>query len=74
MSEKVILKLDESNELGFKLTIQGMSTEPNSSSPICRFVVMESGGSQDTMGYMFPVKKQDDGTVIVTIPPMKNIF
>lgn len=74
MSEKVILKLDESNELGFKLTIQGMSTEPNSSTPICRFVVMESGGSQDTMGYMFPVKKQDDGTVIVTIPPMKNIF
>lgn len=63
------LKLDESNEIKFKIHVQGSTSEPGASDPTFRFILME----QDTAhGFVFPVKKEQNGTVTVVIPPLEG--
>lgn len=74
MSNKILLNLNETNELTFRLHIQGMSSEPNVNAPVCRFIVQESNNKDVSLGYVFPVIKNDDNTVTICIPPMKDVF
>lgn len=63
--EKIELKLDESNELTFKLMIEG-TREPATA---IRFVCE----ADDNMSYMFKCETTDEpGEIRVTIPPMRD--
>lgn len=63
------LKLDESNEIKFKIHVQGSTSEPGASDPAFRFILMEQDSS---LGFVFPVKKEQNGTVTVVIPPLEG--
>lgn len=60
--ELVELKLDESNELLFKINVQGTTVQP-----IVRMVCESNGVS-----YMFDGESLDDGEVKFIVPSMKN--
>lgn len=63
--EKIELKLDENNELVFKILIEG-TTEPATS---VRFVCE----SDDGVSYMFNGFTTDEpGEIVVNVPPMKG--
>ncbi len=61
----ISLKLDETNELIFKVDITG--TEPVDASPMIRFVCEDKNVS-----YIFEGKYNDDQEVEVVVPPMKG--
>jgi len=68
---KIELKLNEENELNFKLSIEGTISDSDMSSPVYRFMVTEMGSER---GWVFPAKKDSDDIVSVRIPPLKEGF
>lgn len=69
MSSSIVkIKLNESQELKFKLHVQGSTSEPDAQNPQFRFVLTEKEGTG--LGLIFPVKKEENGTVSVCIPSM----
>lgn len=75
MSDKLVLQLDELNDLGFTMHVQGMSTEPDAAKPIFRFVIFEKG-KENKNGYMYAANKDEneEGKVIVSIFPTKGQY
>jgi hypothetical protein len=59
------LKLEESNDLSFKLVVQGASSKPSSFRLVCE---------ADEMSYCFAGKPDDEGGISFTIPPMSKMF
>jgi len=62
---KLTLNLNEQNELAFKISIEGSSTDVDASKPNIRFLVREDGREA---GWIYPTKQADDGFVVVSIP------
>lgn len=74
--KKLELKLNEDNELSFKLSIEGTVSDPELASPKFRFTVTELGdGTHGDRGWIFPARKEADDIVTVSIPaPLKTGF
>jgi len=71
--DSVKLKINESNQVKFKLHIQGTTSEPGAQDPEFRFVLSEQDDAgKNTIGFVFPVKKEENGTVSVVIPAMEG--
>jgi hypothetical protein len=68
---KINLKLDESNNLQFALSIKGSTTEPGANSPTVRFSITEK---KTGFACSFPVEKKSDGIVSVVVPEMSTVF
>lgn len=64
---KFELNLNEDSEISFKLNIEGNSSE----TPQFRFIMTEMGSER---GWVFPVSKEDDEIVTVSIPSLKETF
>jgi hypothetical protein len=62
---KFTLKLNETNTLGFAITIEGTSPELGSTQPVYRFVLSEEN---DSRAFVYPMSRDDEGDVTVTIP------
>lgn len=62
---KLTLNLNEQNELAFKISIEGSSSDIQATKPKIRFLVSEAGGEA---GWVYPTRRSDDGFVIVNIP------
>lgn len=62
---KFTLNLNETNSLGFALTIEGSSSDVDSKNPVFRFVLAERGGKK---AWMYPMQRDDDGDIVVAIP------
>ena len=72
-NQKLDLKLNEDNELSFRLSIEGTVSDPDLAPPNFRFTIMETGTG--TRGWIFPAVKEDDDIVRVKIPaPLKEGF
>jgi len=69
---KISLKLDESNDLKFKMNIQGSTSEPGATKPLVRFVVSEKDNA-NAMGLIFPVLSSDGDTITFTIPALSGV-
>lgn len=72
--ESAKLKLNEDNEIKFKIHVQGTTSEPGSQDPQFRFTLTEDGREQSSIGYIFPVKKESNGQVSVVIPALEGIL
>lgn len=73
---KLILKLDELNDVKFKLLINGSASDPNQTKVVTRFVVTEESSGTS---WMFPLARREDdvedsvfGAVIPRMP--NNVF
>lgn len=62
---KFQLNLNETNSLGFTLTIEGSTTNADTSKPEFRFVLSENGNARS---WLYPMTKDEDGDVVVQIP------
>lgn len=62
---KFTLNLNETNSLGFALTIEGSSSDVDAKNPIFRFVLAERGGEK---AWLYPMQRDDEGDVVVAIP------
>jgi hypothetical protein len=62
---KFTLNLNEVNTLGFALTIEGSSSDVDSTSPVFRFVLSERNGEK---AWLYPMYRDDDGDIAVSIP------
>lgn len=62
---KLTLNLNEQNELAFKISIEGSSSDIESTKPKVRFLVNEEGKEA---GWVYPTKKSNDGFIVVNIP------
>jgi len=62
---KLTLNLNEQNELAFKISIEGSSSDIDATKPNIRFLVREGG--KET-GWVYPATPGDDGFVVVNIP------
>lgn len=69
---KITLKLDESNDLKFKMNIQGTTSEPGATKPQVRFVLTEKD-NPTAMGLLFPVLSTDGDTITFTIPALSGV-
>lgn len=65
------VKLGESNELKFMLSIKGSTSDPNAAHPLIRFMVTET---KTGMSLCFPMQNIDENMVGVTIPDIPAIF
>ena len=73
--KKLELKLNEDNELSFRLSIEGTVSDPQLASPKFRFTITELDNSNGETGWIFPAKKEADDIVTVSIPaPLKSGF
>lgn len=73
MTNEISLKIDEPNELKFKIKIQGSSSESGGTKQFVRLVITEANNPQ-AMGLMFPVQSTDEENLLVfTIPPLSGI-
>jgi len=71
--KKLDLKLNDDNELSFKLSIEGTVSDPELASPRYRFTITELG--EEEKGWIFPARKEADDIVTVSIPaPLKSGF
>ncbi len=72
--DSVKFKIDEENQIRFKLHVQGTTSEPGATEPEFRFVLSSRNISEagNSIGYVFPAKKEHDGIVSVTIPVMEG--
>ena len=61
---KLILNLNEQNELAFKISIEGSNSEVGSEKPNIRFLVREGSGE---VSWVYPTYQDEDGDVIVNI-------
>lgn len=73
MTNEISLKIDEPNELKFKIKIQGSSSESGGTKQFVRLLITEANNPQ-AMGLMFPVQSTDEENLLVfTIPPLSGI-
>jgi hypothetical protein len=61
---KFQLKLNEENELDFKLSIEGSVSDQDMAKPVFRFVMTENSSDK---GWVFPVKTKYKGSDIFTV-------
>jgi hypothetical protein len=67
MTNEITLKVDESNELKFKIKINGKMSEPDIETS-ARLLITEKGKTQ-SMGFVFPVIKMDEDSLLVFVVP-----
>lgn len=69
---KITLKLDESNDLKFKMSVQGSTSEPGATKPLVRFVLTEKD-NPSAMGLIFPVLSSEGDTITFSIPALSGV-
>lgn len=62
---KLNLNLNEENELAFKISIEGSSSDIGATKPKFRLVIAEHGKEH---GVMYPAETTEDGSVVVRLP------
>lgn len=62
---KFTLNLNETNSLGFTLTIEGSSSDVDATKPEFRFVLAERNGEK---AWLYPMARDEEGDVVVQIP------
>ena len=73
MTNEITLKIDESNELKFKIKIQGTTSESGSTKQSVRLLITDKN-DPDAMGIVFPVSaKSDDNLLTFIVPPLSSI-
>lgn len=68
---KLNLNLNEENELAFKISIEGSSSDIGATKPRFRLVVSEQDNG---WGMVYPAEQGDDGNVIVRLPSTENFL
>lgn len=69
---KISLKLDETNELKFKISIQGNVSEPNATKPLIRMIMNEKD-NDNSFGFVFKVSSVEDETLVFKIPILSGV-
>jgi len=67
--QKLELRLNDENEIGFKLRIEGSDREAGSSKPKIRFTITEESTNR---GWIFGAENKDDN-ILVNVPDMKGV-
>jgi hypothetical protein len=67
---KFTLNLNETNSLGFTMSIEGSSSDIDATSPEFRFVLAEQSGEK---AWLYPMEKDEEGDMVVSIPS-ESIF
>jgi len=68
---KIELRLNEENELSFKMEIQGSTSDASGTKTKYRFTITEFGTDK---GWVYPVLKEKNNIVKVNIPALKETF
>ena len=68
---KIELRLNEENELSFKMEIQGSTSDASGTKTKYRFTITEFGTDK---GWVYPVIKEKNNIVKVNIPALKETF
>jgi len=68
MTNEITLKIDESNELKFKIKIQGTTSESGSTKQSVRLLITEKNETH-SMGLVFPVITTDEDNLLVFVVP-----
>jgi len=68
---KLNLNLNEENELAFKISIEGSSSDIGATKPRFRLLVTES---ENGHGMVYPAEQGDDGNVIVRLPSTETFL
>lgn len=68
---KLNLNLNEENELAFKISIEGSSSDIGATKPRFRLVVSEQDNG---WGMIYPAEQGDDGNVVVRLPSTENFL
>jgi len=71
MTESVQFSLDEEQEIMFKLSVRGSTSDMSNITPTIRFLISEKQGS---IAVGLPAKPTENGHVVVVIPPLKALF
>lgn len=71
-TSKMILKLNEGNDVKFKLSINGSVSNPAQTKVTTRFVVTENTTG---ISWMFPLERgEESGLFVASIPEMPSVF
>lgn len=70
---KILLKLEEANELKFKVNIQGTTSEPTTGKPIIRLLVSEKE-NPNGMSFVFHSNSISGDLVTFVIPTLDKVF
>lgn len=73
MTSKISLQLNESNQLKFKINVQGTTTESHATKPVIRLVLAPKD-SPSGMSLMFPVLSTEKDLVVFSIPMLENVI
>lgn len=67
---RLTLNLNEQNELAFKISIEGSTSDLKSTKPNIRFIVSETvfENEKNAVSWIYQTKKDDDGFIVVNIP------
>jgi hypothetical protein len=67
---RLTLNLNEQNELAFKISIEGSTSDLKSTKPNIRFIVSETvfENEKNAVSWIYPTEKDDDGFIVVNIP------
>lgn len=68
---KLNLNLNEENELAFKISIEGSSSDIGATKPKFRLVVSEQDNG---WGMIYPAEQGEDGNVVVRLPSTENFL
>ena len=68
---RMAVKLGEVNELKFRLSIKGSTSDPEAREPKVRFMVTET---KTGLSVCFPMEVKEEGVVKVMIPSLPGIF
>ena len=68
---KLSLNLNEENELAFKISIEGSSTDIGATKPKFRLLVSES---ENGHGMVYPAEQNEDGSVVVRLPSTETFL
>lgn len=68
---KLSLNLNEENELAFKISIEGSSSDIGATKPKFRLLVSES---ENGHGMVYPAEQGEDGSVIVRLPSTETFL
>jgi len=68
---KIDLKLDETNNIEFEVSVKGLSSTNEQVNPITRFCITDN---KSGISYMFPGTKKEDKIISFIIPETTNIF
>jgi hypothetical protein len=73
MTSKISLQLNESNQLKFKINVQGTTTEGHATKPVIR-LVLSPKDDLTGMSLVFPVLTTEKDVVVFSVPVLDHII